>query len=619
VKFGIDKIRLWSKHGEVRDVDFERGRINVLTGGSSRGKTSLLHIIDYCLLSSEHKLPHDVINDNVAWYGLQFYINDKTMVIARKSPTAQNVSDQFYFSSIGTVPEVPEANAKSDDIKAILQAEFGLDSSVVLWGGRGLKQGTQMSFRYFMLMNTISENTITNSEVYFDNQQKDRYRVALPQVLDLSLGIDTLDNIGARERKKDIQRQIDNLEKKKEKLSSGKSLFEGEARKIAATAAEYGLIEKVPKVVDIAFLKGIVDNCPSPEASGQDAKRFADAKAKMFELNRKMRKLREFTDEHKQYKSTLKVTLDSLKPLETLLGQADQLIKTEIFDDLINGLNADLRALKLATATKQPVDTQVANMLRDLEAEKKEHQKFIDSLPQKPKSFETAIDHARFIGRIEAKLESYHEVSSDDRESYSGQIAELQEAADEIHVHDVVEVRQNVNRQIDDIAQALLVEADFVMDNYVTWHPAFSFKHNILQLRKPQSSLIENVGSSSNHMFMHLILFLALHEASAANKSRFVPNFLFIDQPSRPYYGEEKVKDETHLKSSDAARVSQAFVMLDNFITRMKSKHDTEFQMIILEHVPVDVFKHLKNVHVLPEFREANALIPEKWKNRSRS
>lgn len=619
MKFGIDKIRLWSKYGEIRDVDFERGKINVLTGGSSRGKTSLLHIIDYCLLSSEHKLPHDVINDNVAWYGLKFYINDKTLVIDRKSPTAQTVSDQLYFSGIGALPVVPEANAKSDDIKAILQAEFGLDSSVVLWGGRGLKQGTQMSFRYFMLMNTISENTITNSEVYFDNQQKDRYRVALPQVLDLSLGIDTLDNIGARERKKDILRQIENLEKKKDKLSNGKSLFEGEARKIAATAAEYGLIDKVPKVVDINFLKGIVDSCPSPEASGQDAKRYADAKAKMFELNRKMRKLREFTDEHKQYKATLKVTLDSLKPLETLLNQADQLIKTEIFDDLMNGLNADLRALKLATATKQPVDTQVATMLRSLETEKKEHQEVIDSLPQQIKSFETAIDHARFIGRIEAKLESYHEVSSDDRESYSGKIADLQELADEINVHDVVEVRQNVNRQIDDIAQALLVEADFVMDNYITWHPAFSFKHNVLQLRKPQSSLIENVGSSSNHMFMHLILFLALHEASAANSSRFVPSFLFIDQPSRPYYGEEKVKDDIHLKSSDAARVSKAFVMLDNFINRMKSKHKTEFQMIILEHVPVDVFKDLKNVHVLPEFREANALIPAEWKTRSHS
>lgn len=59
--------------------------------------------------------------------------------------------------------------------------------------------------------------------------------------------------------------------------------------------------------------------------------------------------------------------------------------------------------------------------------------------------------------------------------------------------------------------------------------------------------------------------------------------------------------------------------MLDSFISRMKSKHDTEFQMIVLEHVPVDVFTGMKNVHVLPEFREANALIPMEWKNRTLS
>lgn len=616
MNFGIDKIRLWSKRGEIRDIDFKRGHINILTGGSSRGKTSLLHIIDYCMLSSEHKLPHDVINDNVAWYGLQFYINDKTLTIARQSPTAQQVSNLFYFSPIGKTPESPNANATTEDIKIILQSEFGLDSSVVLYGGRGLKDGTQMSFRYFMLMNTISENTITNSDVYFDNQQKDRYRVALPQVLDLSLGIDSLENISARERRNDLQRQIDKLEKKKS-LSTGKGLFESEARKIAATAAEYGLIEKIPKTVDIAFLKEIVASSPSPEASGQDAKRYADAKAKMFQINRKMRKLREFSDEHKQYKATLKNTLDSLKPMETLIGQSDQLLQTEIFDELINGLHADLKALKKATATNLPVDTQVASMLRELEKEKRENQEIIDALPKKTKSFETIIDHAKFIGWVEAKLESYHEVVSDDPESFNGRISELQSAIQDISVIDVMETRQNINRQIDDLAQSLLTEADFVMDNYATWHPAFSFKHNVLQLRKPHSSLVENVGSSSNHMFMHLILFLALHEAAAVNESRFVPNFLFIDQPSRPYYGEEKVKDESHLKSSDAARVSQAFALLDNFVSRMKSKHHTDFQMIILEHVPTEVFAGLKNIHILPEFREDNALIPATWKSRN--
>lgn len=214
MKFGIDTIRLWSHSGETRDVNFERGRINVLTGRSNRGKTSLLHIIDYCLLSSSHKIPHDVINDTVAWYGIKFYIGDKELVIARHSPHAQTVSDQLYFSSVGQFPDQPFSNSTSDDIKVILQNEFDLDSSVILYGGRGVRYGTQVSFRYFLLYNTISEDIITNTAAYFDHQQEDRYRVALPRVLDLGLGIDSLENIALRERRDDTKRMIEKLEKR---------------------------------------------------------------------------------------------------------------------------------------------------------------------------------------------------------------------------------------------------------------------------------------------------------------------------------------------------------------------------------------------------------------------
>jgi hypothetical protein len=109
-------------------------------------------------------------------------------------------------------------------------------------------------------------------------------------------------------------------------------------------------------------------------------------------------------------------------------------------------------------------------------------------------------------------------------------------------------------------------------------------------------------------------MFLALHEVAITKGGKFVPSFLFIDQPSRPYYGEEKIMDEVHLKNSDQAKVSQAFELLGSFVTRMKKNHDAEFQMIVLEHVPVELFQDIPNVKVLPEFRGKNALIPSHWR-----
>ena len=49
MNFYIAKIRLWFKHDQgTRDLDFFQDKVNVITGDSSTGKSSVLKIIDYC-------------------------------------------------------------------------------------------------------------------------------------------------------------------------------------------------------------------------------------------------------------------------------------------------------------------------------------------------------------------------------------------------------------------------------------------------------------------------------------------------------------------------------------------------------------------------------------------
>ncbi|AHE27397.1 AAA family ATPase, partial [Burkholderia pseudomallei] len=191
MNFGFDSITLWSRTGERRSLRFERNRLNVITGESHTGKSALLDIIDYCFLASSHKLPDSIINENVGWYGLTFYVNDKTYTIARRSPRDNEVSSDYYFSSTGVVPDMPESNTKEGDIRTILEAEFHItDKVTVAYGGRALKTGSKVSFRYFFLFNTISEDIITNSKVFFDKQSEERYQEALPRIFDMALGID---------------------------------------------------------------------------------------------------------------------------------------------------------------------------------------------------------------------------------------------------------------------------------------------------------------------------------------------------------------------------------------------------------------------------------------------
>lgn len=79
MNFYIKKIQLWFTEGRgVKCYDnFLPDKVNVIWGDSSTGKSSLLRIIDYCLLSTESTIVEDVINQNICWYGLVFYYNGK--------------------------------------------------------------------------------------------------------------------------------------------------------------------------------------------------------------------------------------------------------------------------------------------------------------------------------------------------------------------------------------------------------------------------------------------------------------------------------------------------------------------------------------------------------------
>lgn len=208
MKFNIEKIILWLKNGKCREIKFLPNKVNVITGDSNTGKTAILEIIDYCFFASTSKISESMINENVSWYGLVFNINDKKYTVARKSLNKTIVSNDYYFSSIGEVPESLESNNTGAAIKSLLESEFSIDSKVSIpYGSNIIKAGSKISLRYFLLFNTISGNIIENdSGVFFDKQDDSRYREALPRIFDLAVGIETVGNILKKEKSRITKR-----------------------------------------------------------------------------------------------------------------------------------------------------------------------------------------------------------------------------------------------------------------------------------------------------------------------------------------------------------------------------------------------------------------------------
>ncbi|MGZ5472018.1 MAG: AAA family ATPase, partial [Nitrososphaeraceae archaeon] len=202
MNFYFHKLVLWLDNNEKRELLFKPNKVNVITGGSNTGKSAILQIIDYCLFASTSKISESIINENVLWYGINIHINDKNYTICRKCLQKGIVSQEYYFSSSGEIPDMPTVNSDEKTIKPLLETEFGIDHNVTIpFGSKVLRSGSKISLRYFLIFTTISEDIITDSTVYFDKQNEARYREALLRIFDLAVGIDDIENILAKEKK----------------------------------------------------------------------------------------------------------------------------------------------------------------------------------------------------------------------------------------------------------------------------------------------------------------------------------------------------------------------------------------------------------------------------------
>ena len=129
---------------------------------------------------------------------------------------------------------------------------------------------------------------------------------------------------------------------------------------------------------------------------------------------------------------------------------------------------------------------------------------------------------------------------------------------------------------------------------------------------------IKNVGSKSNYMFMHLCFYLGMHQYLSEQNDSIVSNFLFIDQPSIPYYGNNRRREtqtpgDLFVKNKDdESKLKEAFRLINSFMSQNVSK-DSDFQIILVEHADPEYWKGLEYFETRYVFTEEKdyGLIPE--------
>src|ERR1035438_4790952 len=99
MKLAVLKVILWPKdpNHSSRIIPFEPGKINIITGESGTGKSTLTWIIDYRLGSEKCSIPVGLIRDVTEWFGLHLQLANTQMILARRDPGDQQATDDMYW------------------------------------------------------------------------------------------------------------------------------------------------------------------------------------------------------------------------------------------------------------------------------------------------------------------------------------------------------------------------------------------------------------------------------------------------------------------------------------------------------------------------------------------
>jgi len=654
--FRIKTIALWPKNNEyeVRTIEFEPDKINVITGGNAKGKSTVLYIIDYCLGSSKANIPKE-IRKVVDWFGVVFSLTNKKILLARRSPSSDSMND-FYFKIYPKEDEIVlkglvlETSHNLNDIKIELNSLFELPE-VSISDDNFIRKSNPPSFRDLISLNFQPQHIIANPFTLYYKADTTENREKLKSIYPFILGAIDNEILLLREELKELEKRRKRIEllinQKKESVES----WLNEVRSYYYLAKELGIIrndieleEDTPSRIYLDFLRsinaedldfieiaqGATDEITTRISSLQNRERNASLqlqfdRAKLIEL----KNLRKSASVNMEATLTEKNRLTEVgwfkKKIEShddecpLCGSKDLLINSYLQNldkiktrvDKVSEINSD--SVKLFNQEIQSLQFKISGTEREINQTRYEIRALQDE-SQSYKDGRLALNNIyRFIGNLELALKNY------DSAQQSSELEEELNLIDErIDVIGETYNKQNIQNRIDyaknKIGELIAAYADILEADSRDLIIRLDDDNLTLKFLDKQgnSDYLWDIGSQHNFLSYHIASLAGIHEYLATEDKvvNVLPTFLIFDQPSQAYFPE--LDDDNKIREEDINKVKKIFETFSVFLKK------TGVQLIVLEHAGENTWKDFDNVVKIKRWRddeEDDGLVPSDWFN----
>ncbi len=653
--FQISKIILWPKNPQhkIRTVEFERGRINVISGHSRTGKSAIIPIIDYCLGSRRCTIPTGIIREKTSWFGLVVSTSEGEKLFARREPEQQQATDDMYVQEAThvAVPEFVAKNSTRDSVKQRLDALSMLTTlSFTIDDANSNGQG-RPSFRDLAAFNFQPQNIVANPNVLFYKADTVEHRNKLRSILPYVLGAVSGETLAQRHELQRIQRE---LRRKESDLRNIRNLSErwratidarvSEARDIGliatdtpAPASQSAAMELLRRIATTFNSDPIVTAAAVSEGVTELNRLSSEEQAAAQELSRLRRRsaeMEQLRQSSSSYQSSIVLQRDRLQLSRWLSNQQTErdcpLCNTHLTEppaklaELLNGLNT-LEEAASATTIPPSFDRELERVGAAISEQVERLKGIRIRRGALTKQSQAARDRqyaqlraSRFLGHLEADLQVFDSIGQDGE--LSAEVESLRDRARELErVISEVEIGQRMRRALNAVnlfAGRLIPSLDAETPN-----DPVSLSDTELTLkvqRARREDFLWEIGSGSNWLSYHIAITLALHQFFLSLPACPVPNFIVYDQPSQVYFPQRLAdrKDvelivEPEWRDQDVEAVRKVFVAMSQAVTAASEG----FQIIVLDHAANSVWGGIPLVHEVDDWRNGLALIPAEWMN----
>lgn len=651
----IREIVLWPRdpNFEPRRLQFQLGKVNVISGASRTGKSAVIPIIDYCLGAGTCSIPVKTIRKYCEWFGVVVATTQGDKLLARREPGAQRSTDDMYLLEAERITDIPRRIAKNinaDAVKRLLDELGGLSKLDFSGGGESTGFDGRPSFRDLAAFTFQPQNVVANPDVLFFKANTYEHREKLRKIFPYVLGAvtpalmakqfelgRTRQELRRKERELRDAQEVSArwLADLKAKFSEAQEL--GLAAKPERELSRGQMIERLEEVVARTDLTLSVSSSTISDA----LRELSDLEVEEREVSRELTTLRHRLGEMNrmrvgvdQYQAALALQRGRLQLSNWLVSHTD-----DEADCPMCGSHTDSAKRKLAVLSErlQEVEAEAGvdkelpaafdRELQRVTAEVGQATERLRSVQIRKRALSGRSDEARqqqfaaqraerVVGNLESALDLHRRLGSDSE--LVEEVVRLRELAQrleaELREQDVEARKRRALHAISNNAGRLLPHLDVESPN-----DPISLEINDLtiKVRGPErDDYLSEIGSGSNWLSYHLAVLLALHQFFLSQRRGPVPAFLVLDQPSQVYFPkrivarpEDEEVEEPQLRDEDVDAVRQAFEVMGRVALDAKGR----LQLIVLDHASRDVWGDIDGVVGLPEWRNGIKLVPMAW------